>query len=944
MKRLIPLLMLLALMGSVYPLYAQTGNENPNLIIFEEDFNGWTNDSIPLNGWSTITTSWNFIDPYDNFIRFFKQQAANWMLLITPGIDLTNATMIIFDYKAESSVAGMKLKVGVMTDPADTNTFTMLGQVNVNNFEWITDTVFLSGQTGVQYLAFNGLGPPPYTLINLDNVILAGDVVQANWPSYVENLAVAAGPDGAGYADMSWTNPSTEADGGPLTDLDSVVVLANDIWAYRLDNPSIGQPVNVQVPVPSAGFYVFTVTAYNTAGASEPVYSDTVWVGLDTPGPVQDLIMTVVNDSTSSLSWTAPVAGAHGAFYNNMVASYRVVRADGTEFTVNGNTYTFGETFETPGTYNYTVIAINNSGLGTPASSNAGAFYFAGYVLWEDYWVGVPAFGWTEAGDGTEQEWFQSVGGFAGGVPPEAFFWPRYWLPFTGTHRMISPELNTTGMTSLSLDFQYYPEVDLGPFTFKVETTSDGGTTWNTCWVSEVTQTLDPTNINVLLKNEDVGSPNFQFAYTFVGYNENAFAIYIDVLRLYPSVAVDMSPVSLTMPDYIRPDDVIAPVAVIKSFGSLDTTYTAVLTFYNGTDTVYKSTIVHPIAAGSTDTITFNEWIAVEGGYDALLRVTCPGDERPANDILAKDFGVYNPIGSRTLVVCEDFTGTWCAYCPGAAMGLDELIENSWPVAVISYHISDPYETIEGGIRDDYYFVTGYPTVYFDGIGSFIGGSSTQSMYTEYLPLVQARISVNADASVTIQGLNVVDSTLTGSVVLESASAITNPNLMLKVVVTESHIPESWQNQEEINFTERAMFGGAAGTAVDLSDRTETIPITMTLSSLWSRPNTELVAFLQDTLTKEILNGNKASLDHVGLIELSPLISIFPNPASDRFTIRCDKEVERVSIYDYTGRQVTVRECHALNPVVNIAGLPAGLYIARVKTYAGEMTAKIIVE
>jgi len=309
----------------------------------------------------------------------------------------------------------------------------------------------------------------------------------------------------------------------------------------------------------------------------------------------------------------------------------------------------------------------------------------------------------------------------------------------------------------------------------------------------------------VLLKNEDIGSATFQFAYTFEGYNENAFAIYIDALRLYPSVGVDMSPVSLTMPDYIRPDDVIAPVAVIKSYGSLDTSYTAVLTFFNGTDTVYKSTLVRPLAAGMTDTVTFDSWTAIEGGYNALIKVTCPGDERPANDILSKDFGVYNAIGSRTLVICEEFTGTWCAYCPGAAMGLDELLQNSWPVAVIAYHNGDSYETSEGVIRKDYYNIEGYPTVHFDGIGSIVGGYSTQSMYPEYVPMVQARMSVNADASVTIQGLNVVDATLTGSVLLESASAITNPNLMLKVAVTESHIPEQWQNQEEINFAERTI-------------------------------------------------------------------------------------------------------------------------------------------
>jgi thiol-disulfide isomerase/thioredoxin len=875
---------------------------------------------------------------------FYKQQASNWVLLATPGIDLTNATMLIYDYQRYSSIPGMKIKLGVMTNPNDTLTFTMLDVINVENSTWLTDTVFLSGLTGVQYLAFNIMGPPPYTLLLIDNVIVAGDQVSANWPSYVTNLTAMAAPGGANYANVSWINPSTEADGDPLTDLDSVVVLANNEWSFKLINPVIGQPVSVEAPVPEAGFYNFTVTAYNTAGASSPITSDTVWVGLDTPGPVHGLVMTVVNDSTSSLAWTAPTEGAHGAYYNNIVGSYKVIRADGTEFTVDGNTYTFGETFTTPGTYNYTVIAVNNSGYGTPAASNAGAFYFQGYLLWEDFWVDVPAFGWTEAGDGTEREWFSGVGGFAGATPPEAYFWPRYWLPFTGTHRMISPVLSTAGQTALSLDFQYFPEVDLGPFTTKVETTSDGGNTWNTVWVSEVTQTLDPANINILIKNDDIGSTDFQFAYTFEGYNLNAFAVFIDALRLYPSVGVDVAPLSLTIPDYIRPGDQVTPSAVIKSYGSIDTTVTAVLTFYNGTDTVYKSVVSKAIIAGSADTISFQQWNAVEGGYDAMIRAICPGDERPSNDILTRNFGVYNPFGSRTLVVCEDFTGTWCAYCPGAAMGLDELVENSWPVAVISYHMSDPYETTEGRRRNDYYLVSGYPTVHFDGIQAFLGGSSTQSMYTEYIPMVENRLAINADASIVVQDLNVVDSILTGNVVMESASSITNPNLVLHVVVTESHMPVSWQNQDEINFTERSMFGDAEGTPVDLSDKAETIPVAIHLSAAWNRPTLELVVFLQDTLTKEVLNGNKVSLDHVGLSEPGIHATICPNPAPGWFMINCDERIDKVSVFDVTGRCVMKQEPGIFNPIVRFGGLKSGLYVARIKTSSGEITRKLLVE
>jgi hypothetical protein len=37
----------------------------------------------------------------------------------------------------------------------------------------------------------------------------------------------------------------------------------------------------------------------------------------------------------------------------------------------------------------------------------------------------------------------------------------------------------------------------------------------------------------------------------------------------------------------------------------------------------------------------------------------------------------------REMVVTEVSTGTWCQFCPGAAMGVDDLLENGKFVAVI---------------------------------------------------------------------------------------------------------------------------------------------------------------------------------------------------------------------------------------------------------------------
>ncbi|MBU2651614.1 MAG: hypothetical protein KKA81_11815, partial [Bacteroidetes bacterium] len=57
----------------------------------------------------------------------------------------------------------------------------------------------------------------------------------------------------------------------------------------------------------------------------------------------------------------------------------------------------------------------------------------------------------------------------------------------------------------------------------------------------------------------------------------------------------------------------------------------------------------------------------------------------------------------RDMVIVEIGTGTWCQYCPGAAMGADELIANGHDVAIIEYHGGDDYENTASVSRLNYY-------------------------------------------------------------------------------------------------------------------------------------------------------------------------------------------------------------------------------------------------
>src|SRR5450759_4507408 len=82
----------------------------------------------------------------------------------------------------------------------------------------------------------------------------------------------------------------------------------------------------------------------------------------------------------------------------------------------------------------------------------------------------------------------------------------------------------------------------------------------------------------------------------------------------------------------------------------------------------------------------------------------------------------------RQMVAVEDGTGTWCQYCPGAAMGCDDLLSNGCLVAVVANHNGDSYANNYSNNRNSMWNISGYPSVTFDGTLGVVGGNHTTSM------------------------------------------------------------------------------------------------------------------------------------------------------------------------------------------------------------------------
>ena len=88
--------------------------------------------------------------------------------------------------------------------------------------------------------------------------------------------------------------------------------------------------------------------------------------------------------------------------------------------------------------------------------------------------------------------------------------------------------------------------------------------------------------------------------------------------------------------------------------------------------------------------------------------------------------------------------------------------------------------------------------------------------------------------------------------------------------------------------------------------------------------------------TTGIINGDAETAE----------ISIFPNPAQGEFlTVKSHEEnLYSATLYSLTGEQLLKRDAKGINQIVlNVASIPGGLYIIRLKTGKGDITKKVVI-
>lgn len=563
-----------------------------------------------------------------------------------------------------------------------------------------------------------------------------------------------------------------------------------------------------------------------------------------------------------------------------------------------------------------------------------------------------PPIGWTI--DAQSSNWSRSNTANAGGIAGEARL---TWQPqFNTTTRLVSPAIDLTGVSDLSLEFNHMIDHYGGPYTVGAATRSGSGS-WNVIW--QMTGAGTPaTQVIQFVNNNDVGAADFQFCFFFTGNSYNINDWYIDNVRLFTPETHDAAVMSIGGGTYYNPNDSYSASAVVRNAGLNIETFDVTLEISNleGEVLFTETQTVTNLGIGNTEQINFDPYILANANeaYDVTVFVSLDTDTNDSNDQRTKY--VYTYTSPKDQVVLEIGTGTWCVYCPGAAMGAHDLIENGHNVSVIKYHSGDSYEIPASASRVSYYGIAGFPTSVFDGVESIVGGSADQSLYPSYVPIVEARNEIRTafDMEFFVPVQNEQSFIVVAGI--EKLGPALQTNLRLHFVITESNIPQNWFNQTEVDNVLRLMLPNAEGVALDMSETNYHDEVyEFTLQPNWVLDNMEAIIFIQDNDTKEILNSTKRNLNELTSVNSiqteNDEIRVYPNPVTDEsiitFNLSSGEQAD-IRILDISGRTITLlnttNTTSGINQVaINSKDYTPGLYFVQLSSNKKLITKKLVI-
>lgn len=510
-------------------------------------------------------------------------------------------------------------------------------------------------------------------------------------------------------------------------------------------------------------------------------------------------------------------------------------------------------------------------GQGSAGHLNTGASIL-GFVFVDFEDSTFPPAGWSLEYTGAQTFWSRDTvcSGYGIGAGSANF---DFYDANTGTTQSLISSVFQAASSTDSLKFDHaYATYATENDQLEIDYSTNGGVSWLqlvllTGGSSGTLVTAPPTpNLFVPTPSQwaskkfslPVGTNRLKFK-AISGFGNN---LYLDNIKIGAPLLHDAGIQSITTGDNFTAGTPFSPSCLVKNFGLSTESFNVQCQLFDmGNNLLFTTTAaVSGLISGATTPVNFSSCSLPSPNTYYWIKFTTQlgGDLNSLNDTLSKFINSLTIINKKSVCV-EIATGIWCFYCPGSQIGADDLLNNGCKVAVVEYHgpnlSQDSLANNESMTRLSYYGATGYPTAYFDGILSLVGGDHTISQYLKYRTLYEQQFAVKTAIDINLFGYSVNDTTYSVSVKVDRVAPFTHTNTNLFLALTETHIPLGWQGQTEVSNCERRMLPDGKGLAINMTTvTTKTVPFTLTLNPAWVKSNCKLIAFLQDTSSKEIFN------------------------------------------------------------------------------------------
>ena len=318
-------------------------------------------------------------------------------------------------------------------------------------------------------------------------------------------------------------------------------------------------------------------------------------------------------------------------------------------------------------------------------------------------------------------------------------------------------------------------------------------------------------------------------------------------------------------------------------------------------------------------------------------------DPDTSNNSLAKTTQI--PTGSTVFKpLIEKFTSSTCNPCASynASTFNPYFTAQNQNFNYIAYQMNwpgsgDPYYSAEGGIRRDYYGVSAITSLWIDG--SEYSTTNSQGALTTHVNNENAKLGYfGLTANRNLSGNNAlvnynITPYLTGSFVLHAA--------VIEKVTTNN---VSTNGETSFKHVMMKMVPNASGTVINCTAGTPIsgqISASLVGTNIEENSDLEVIVFLQNAATKEIMQSFKAT-DALSLEDnVLTKVKLYPNPASNniRFT---NVQEATIMITDVTGKVVLQTEGVDENSIINVSSLNSGIYLVNIKNESMNETIKFV--